>query len=593
MIELRMKRWTGSNNACRTLLLVMAMLALFGASGVSAQWNAPPQDKLIDSPMHLEPLLPVAKQYKSFDPRLTGLWFQALNQADSRTRFETAAAIASAASQGMTGLDIMSARLASLVESQDEQYMTRQASAKALIALDAREHASVLWAANVPMSREMVLLTDPALARWQYEPAVEGWRKRLMDQSISLVVRMSATRSLGQAKDKPSQTKLMAVALDQNEPDTLRLQAARTFASFVTSPGSAQGVTLPQNAGLIDKLVVATLLGGYEGSEANRLLARLAREGEPAVAIVAAQRLLKTQPAAIDSLLEKYSQSGDAKLRLVVIDRLTQRQDAASIKALAVFLSDQDPQLRVMARDSLIALTSVSQEAVTTALLNELESGSVLAQLQAALAAGAIDLKNAAPRLLALIESENADLSLAAAVSLRKLQVNETLAPALAYVQKNMSIKTPADRVAVSTQLVQMFGLMAYEPAAETLAKLVPKNSGAATLRAASIWALGKLHEGKPDVQLTRDLTRRANDGAGMEPEDFGVREQAVIAIGRMKDKRSIKFFQGLINNEQDASLAPASRWAIGNVTGQRPAEPEPTAANVTGWFLQPLGNSE
>lgn len=588
-----MKQWTNSVNASTTHLLLMLVTMLILASTATAQLSHEPQDKLIDSPMKLDPLLPVAEQRESFDPRLVGLWFQALNQADSRTRFQAAAAIAKAASQGMQGLDIMSARLATLVESADEQYVTRQSSAKALIALDAKEHASVLWTANVPSSREMVLLTDPALARWQYAPAIEGWRTRLMDQSVSLVVRTSAARSLGQAADKASQAKLTTIALDQSEPEMLRLEAARAFKLFGAIPGNAQGVSMPPNARIIDKVVVAMLLGMYEGNASTQQLVKLAGDLEPAVAIVAAELLLKSQPTAIDTLLEKFSQSGDTRLRIVAIDRLSQRQEASSAKALAVFLSDQDPQLRVMARDKLIAMAPTLREAVAAVLLSELRSESVFAQQQSALATGAIDLKTAAPKLLELIESKTADVSLAAAVSLRKLQVEETFAPALAYVQKNMAATTPGDRVLVSTQMVQMFGLVAYEPANETLVKLVPKNSGSATLRAAAIWALGKLHEGKPDVQLTRDLTRRANDGAGMEPEDSSVREQSAIAIGRMKDKRSLKLFQGWIKNESDPSLATAGRWAVGYLTGERPEEPEPTASNVTGWFLQPLGNPQ
>lgn len=549
------------------------------------------QDKLIDSPMSIDPLLPVAKTYNTFDDRLAGLWFQALNQTDSRTRFEAAAAIASAASQGMTGLDMMTSRLASMVESGDEHFLTRQAAAKALVALNAKEHAKTLWQVNETGQLDMVLLTSPALAGWGYEPALEGWRQRLADESTSLALRINAARSLGLAKDKKSLEALSAIALDKKQPDVLRLAAARSLVSFATPAQSAKGVTSTGKPGLTDKLVTVTLLQVHQGATVNRQLAVLANDVEPAVAVLAARQLLVSQPEAIDPLLDQYSKSGDVELRKVAIEAYTQKKEAASAAVLASFLNDQDPLVRVMARDKMITLAAEAdlRQSVVKAMMESLSGSTVLAQQQAALGVGAIDLKEASARLLELINSQDAIVALSAAASLRKLQVAETLEPALDYVKANVSISTPYERHGVSAQLIQLMGIMKYEPAEATFLKLVPKNSGPSLPRAAAIWSLGKLHEGEPVVSLIRDLTRRANDGMGMEPEDQGVREQSAIAIGRMKDQRSLKLFERWMSDEQDQSLAAASRWAVGILTGNRPAEPEPAASKVTGWFIEPL----
>lgn len=564
-------------------------LAVF-ATPAMAQFESQSQDALIDWPVKLDPELPVSQIVNAFDDRLAGLWFQALNQPDSRTRFEAAHAIAKAADKGMQGLEIMTTRLASLVESQKELYLTRLAAAKALIAMDEKAQASVLWQANTPARFDIVLLTDPALARWQYAPAIQGWRKRLTDGSLPLSVRISAAKALGVARDYESADALAKIAQDSAVPVSLRMEAARAYGSFAGELKNTKQLSLPAKANFTDKLVAVNLLEAHQGDAANRQMAKLAADAEPVIAALAGQWLLESSPASLDALLEKYSKSDDIKLREIAIKRYAQQADAKSPSALAAFFSDQDPSLRVLARDQVIALAAKPElrQPAADALLKAMATSAENVQEQAALGVGAVDVKEAWPRLLELLESKNPRVTLAAAASLRKLQVADTLEPALVYVQSHISIKTPYDQNPVAAQLIQLFGLTKYQPAEATLLKLVPKNSGPSAQRVAAIWTLGKLHEGTPDVKLIRDLVRRANDGAGMEPEDQNVREQAVIAIGRMKDNRSLKTFLRWIDSKDDGSLATAARWAVGNTTGQRPPEPPASPSMVTGWFLEP-----
>lgn len=205
------------------------------------------------------------------------------------------------------------------------------------------------------------------------------------------------------------------------------------------------------------------------------------------------------------------------------------------------------------------------------------------------MAAGAVDLKPTADRLLALLENPSTPVTVAAATSLRKLQLASTLAPALAYVEANLQSDIPVDRHNATSQLIQLMGLMKYAPAEPVLRKIIPKDSARSMDRQAAFWTLGLLHEGKPDRTLIRQFAKRANDGMGMNPEDGQVRVMAVVAIGYMKDKASLGTMNRWINNQEDNTLAIASRWAVGQITGQRPPEPVPAAYKVTGWFLEPI----
>lgn len=573
-------------------LAAVVLLSLVSAGSVQAQFGTSDEDPLIDWPTRIDPELPVEVSVRTFDERLGSMWFGALNQIDSSTRFEAANAIAKAADMGMTGLEMMVPRLVSMLGDDKEHDLTRVAAARALIAMNANAHAAELWKADVPAARNMVHLIDPALARWQYEPAIKGWRKRLADNSESLAVRLSAVYALALAKDVTGANALTAIAMDSTQVTSLRLAAAQAYGSYMTLDQSKQAVLLPPKAGFIDKLILAHLLKAHQGQAAQKQLARLADDVEPAVAVVAAAHLLAIEPSLLDAMLEKYSKSGDVKLRVVALERYAQRKEAASAEALKVFLDDADPTIRTLARDRLMTLSKEDglRQAVVARLLESLNGSSVKAQEQAALAVGEIDVKESLPRLLELITSEDAVVALSAATSIRKIQVEASLAPALAYVRQNVSLDTPRDRHGVAAQLIQLMGIMKYAPAQDTFMKLVPKNSGPSAQRSAAVWALGKIYEGQPDKALTRQLVSRANDGQGMNPEDQTVREQAVIALGRMQDKALLKSYQKWINDEQDTTLAIASRWAIGQATGARPPEPEPSAANITGWFLEPAG---
>lgn len=565
------------------------------------------KDPLIDWPMNTQPEIPTLQTVDSFDPEIARIWFEALNRPDALTRFEAAKAIAKAATMNMPDLVMMEERLASILTDNNEELLTRYAAAQALVAMNAKRQAEAFIKAQASLGLEMILITDPALAKWQDQSAITIWLKRLADPSADVTIRQSAARSIQQAKQVTLAVTLSDLALKEQAPIALRLTAAKAYRDLLANAEQPATKDLALNADLhkltaskapvIDQLMAAYLLSGSRSQAAVELLVKLASNTDithsPAV-LIAAERLLQMSPQSLDPLLTTLGKSADFGIRSLVIRRFAQQGTSHSAADIAPFLGDEHPAVRVLARDKIIELAKqpAIREETLKVLTHELAGEDPLVLEQATLAAGAVGLKTAADRLVVLLESEHIPVAVGAAVSLRKLLVPSTFAPALAYAEANIKSSIPFDRRVETAQLIQMMGLAKYEPAKTVLRKFIPKGSGASIDRQAAIWSLGLLYEGQPDGGLVGQLAARANDGQGMNPEDGRVRIKAVVAIGLMKDQGALGQLRKWEADKQDTSLSPASRWAIGQITGHRPPEPPPEPVQASGFFLETLPKS-
>src|SRR5699024_7729230 len=131
-----------------------------------------------------------------------------------------------------------------------------------------------------------------------------------------------------------------------------------------------------------------------------------------------------------------------------------------------------------------------------------------------------------------------------AATALRRFHLPDTM-PALLKRAKKLTQMAPSAKKKKAkwigyetTQLLQAFGLAGYQPADGLCRKYIPKSAPfTIPARAAAIWTLGKLHEGKLDKKLAGQLTSRLLDNNMMNPEAPPVKRFSAIALGRMKAK--------------------------------------------------------
>src|SRR5262249_25892909 len=133
---------------------------------------------------------------------------------------------------------------------------------------------------------------------------------------------------------------------------------------------------------------------------------------------------------------------------------------------------------------------------------------------QSALLLAQLDHKPAARRLVELLTADRPEVFITAAWGLRKLAVAETLPDALRHVEATRKLSEVSRFDHQISQLNQFLGQQKYAPADALLRQFIPHRMGPQIdeSRAAAVWALGLIHEGKTDPALVRDLEARLND---------------------------------------------------------------------------------
>ena len=214
---------------------------------------------------------------------------------------------------------------------------------------------------------------------------------------------------------------------------------------------------------------------------------------------------------------------------------------------------------------------------------------------QATILLAQLDHKPATKRLPQLLDFERPEVFVAAGWALRKLDVPETLPSALNRIQ---SVRRTAESRGNTprpegiyeawdqqvSHLAQFIGQRHYQPAESALRAFVPRSPQGEIIgqesRAASIWSLGLILEGKTDKGLVKQLEQRLNDiPRMMDPgEDPRVRRMSAITLGRMKSKDSLQSLRRYFMTKPTLDrVSPACGWAIAQNTG----EPLPPAGTM------------
>jgi hypothetical protein len=142
------------------------------------------------------------------------------------------------------------------------------------------------------------------------------------------------------------------------------------------------------------------------------------------------------------------------------------------------------------------------------------------------------------------------------------------------------------------SQLNQFLGQQKYLPAEPLLRKFIPRRAGRLVdeARASAIWALGLIHEGKPDADLAKALEGRLNAPPLPPSEDFRVRLMSGIALGRIGAKESVPGLRQHYSDERASgdALHDGCGWALEQITGQKMGPPETIRFVERDWFLMP-----
>jgi HEAT repeat protein len=559
-------------------------------------------DEVLDSVIYHRPELPHPKVARVFPNDILSSWLSALGRPETDYQYHAALTILLAHNDGLEGTEAAVDPLLHTLEKPDQKPMVRLAAARALIGLDARQTAPQLLEQANAGDHDLRDLIEPALAAWKYKPAGEVWLERLHRLDTNGGNLVLAMRGLAALKEIKAASLLEEMVRSNPISWPIRLEAARTLGEIKTSGSetdAGQFATETGPSGVSARLAAAWLLRRHQGDEAVRLLQTLSKDSEPAVAVVALERLLEINPQLVLPSMDVVLASPDAKVRSLGVDALFREATVERLHLLSDKLDDPHPEVRTKARQALhdLAAKPVFRDAVIREALKVLDGQNWRGLEQAAILLGQLDHKPAATRFVELLKFNRPEVYVAAAWGLRRLDVPETLPKALdhflsivRWAQANQKKRQPQIQPSEGwdrqlSQLAQFMGQNLYRPAEPAFRAQVPRLRNVIVdepiigqeTRAASVWGLGLLYEGKPDAQLVRQFEDRLKDiPKKMDPgENPRVRWMSAISLGRMNSKSSLdtlKRFHFKIPTLDPVS--PACGWAIQQLTGEAPPPP-------------------
>ena len=553
----------------------------------------------LDSVMYRSPELPLARVVKTFPDGLVKLWLDALARPEVDYKCNAALAIATAHERGMSRLDATVAPLIRELDRADQHPTVRVAVARALVALDARAAAASFFRLMSEDDAALRELIDPALARWDHAPARALWLARL-DQPPHRRATALAIQALAAVREEKAIPRLRDLVSSRDESPAVRLEAARALAVLHPAGSEEDATRLAADRsprGMTDRLAAAILLRQHKSDAAVRLLQSLSADTEPAVASIALARLVEIDAKHLGPRMDQVLASPDAKVRGFGVEALVRYPGAANIRLLGDRLADPHPAVRSQARRSLreLALRFQWREAVVREGTRVLAADDWRGREQAAILLAQMEHKPSAARLVELLTTDRTEVLVAAAWGLRKLAVAETLPAVLEYLRQTVAAgRRGRSAEAVDLQLshlAQFLGMSKYRPADATLRELVPpqQRAGAET-RAAAVWALGLLHEAKPDPRLVGALAGRIAAVMPGDLEDNRVRRMSAVTLGRLKAADGLPTLRQFYRNKQQSLdvVNNGCGWAIEQITGEK--VPDGTAeVPQRDWFLLPI----
>ncbi len=556
-------------------------------------------DEAIDAPMYRSPDLPGPRGVVVFPEKALALWLRALERPEADLKCKAADAFAQARRRGVKGLQAAVAPLLAALDRLDQPPTVRLAVARALVALDAREAAGSLWRHAESGSPHLRELVEGALARWDYRPARVAWLARLRDPATTHRKLVLAIRGLGAVREGLAADRLRELTHAAGVHGAVRLEAARALGSIRPDGLEKDAERLAAETSVVGRLAAVSLLQRHGSAEAVRLLQRLARDTEPAVASPAVVRLTEIDAKLVVPAIEHLLAVRDPAVRALAVEVLRREPSGKHVRLLADRLDDVHPDVREKARRALHELAAKNEfrDRALADTTRVLAGKQWRGQEQAALLLTQLDHKPAVGRLVELLASDRPEVAVTAAWGLRRLAVADTLPRVLGHVQAGLArartTKGLPEHVDYQlSQLNQFLGQQKYRPADAVLRGFVPplRPSPLPEARAAAVWALGLIHEGELVPALATALEGRLQDLRSIPPEDLRVCWMAALTLGRMRAKQALASLREFYPHRKasDNPINNACGWAIEQITGEVMAPAGTVRQIQRDWFLTP-----
>jgi HEAT repeat protein len=590
------------------LALLVIMLVLAGQASAFPDRSVPSATEIIDSPMYKSPDLPKPTVELVFPEGAIKLWLEALKRPDAETKYRAADAIVRARKQGVKGLEAAVNPLMDLLEQPREHSIVRVAAARALVALDARSAAPQFFQQLQTADDDLRDVIEPALARWDHRPSRAVWLARCKEAEPRSRQLVLAIQGLALVREEEADDPLRKIVLSDRSPPAHRLEAARALGQLRESGLEKDAEGLSASTEFVGRLCAVRMLERHSSPSAIQLLQRLTLDKHSVVAGDAVERLLAVDAKHVVPTLKDILASADPRVRSLGVEVLFRKPSREHIALLSQRLDDVHPEVRGKARQALreLAATKEWRDQVIPRATEALASQNWRSLEQATLLLAQLDHKLVAARFVELLDFGKPEVFVAAAWGLRKLNVPGTLPAAAEHIKARVQqLKNPpsdprAPRLPYAivehelSQLLQFIGVQRYTPADALLRSFIPRasrgNPAPQEARAAAIWALGMLYEGKNPSDLAALLVERLSDTTSRPPEDFRVRWMSALSLGRMKAKDWLSTIaaQRLTAEPSDDPVSNASGWAMEQITGEKMPPPRTIRKTQRDWFLIP-----
>ena len=579
---------------------VLASLVGLTVLASAASGRSPSQTQL-DFAMFGDPAIELPPVEYRFPEGLLKLWLAALESPEGDLKQQAQRTLAWAQPRGLPGIEAAVGPLTKNL-AEDRRLIVRLTAAQALVALDARLSAQALFDRAQADGLDMAQVAEPVLGRWRFPPLIDVWRRRLGDDRVDRRRRMLAIRGLGEMRDEAAADDLLQLAVSASQPGDFRLAAATALGQIRRSgleAASRRLLTGQPPPDIVDRLVAVRLLRSHDSPQAQAFLVEMVADEDSTVIAGALQRLLELDPPRIVPLAAPTLAKGDVNVRRLVAQALLACPSAENVNLLAGLLADPDPSLRDEARKFLEKLAASPDWRPEVVRQGERMLGDArwTALEQAVVLLATLDVKSASDRLIELLQHPRPEVYVAAAWGLRRLGVDQSLVPALEAARQRSErrqelLQLQPGQPNVDDQLAhlfELFGQKKYQPAESLLRPFVAKDLTIPRSRSAAIWALGYLHEDRPDADLADALQQRIRDTGMPEPEHELVRRFAAITLGRMKAATALPTLE--LFCEAGGIRSPvgyACAWSIERITGKPIPPPPPTIKYYTDFFLEP-----
>ena len=577
----------------RILILLIAVTNVFvGTVGAEIL-----PDFLMDTDPDCRPLPP-----NEVDPmpKHVSLWIEVLNRPEVDYQRMAAESITLAHKKGVPNLGEAIPILEKILVGESSHPAARFAAARALITLNSRDSASKLLEAALQGGSDLRQLVEPALAEWDFAPLRPVWIERL--ESADKQPRrelLLAMRGIQRVRETSALPTLRKVALDLLRVPDYRLAAAAAAGELAESGLESDAELLileKRQSSNVNRRCAIHLLRRHSGEAAQRLLIGLAGEAEPSIAAAALERLNEIDSNLVLPLAEAAMRNADANVRLQGAAAYLKLPTIERIGPLAELLNDPHPGVRRDVCDGLLRLAGEPElnDTVRSAGLRIAAGDRWQGQEQAALLLGSLEHQPVSGRLVELLESPRQEVMVSSAWALRKIADRQTIPAIVDTIRRQTIARRTSTSPGLDRQvahLLEACGKMKANEAEKDMIGYIPKEGYLGVRsRGAGIWALGRLHEGKPDSKVAGLLIERVNDEGTMPPEFILIKQMSIISLGRMQAKEYAPPFRVLLekgNSNDPISLA--RRWAVKELTGEEFPVPLPDVGGPGTWFLNPV----